>query len=73
MPDRRCSLIIAKAGIPESKAVFKSSFKPTFSPSMILRCKRSSKGSAANSAARLSLVVVTLIFSKSSKNLVSGS
>ena len=49
--------MIARAGSPESKAVFRSSFKPTFSPSIILRCNLSCIGKAANSAARLSLVV----------------
>ena len=73
IPSSRWSLIIASGAIPDFIAKSRSSVSPTFSPSIILRCSRSSSGSAASSAARTFREAASSTPSKSCKYALSGS
>ena len=73
MPSNKWSLMIASGAIDCAIASSRSSLSPTFSPSMMRRCSRSSRGRAASSAALVNLLVVSSTPSNSCKNSVSGS
>ena len=73
IPSSRCELIISSGGMPSAIADLRSSSKSTFSPSIIRRCKRSKRGSAASASARAFLLVASSTPSNNCKNSCSGS
>ena len=73
IPSSKWELIISSGGIPSAIADFRSSSRPTFSPSIIRRCNRSKRGSAASASARAFLLVASSTPSNNCKNSWSGS
>ena len=73
IPSRRCELMISSGGVPSAIAALRSSSKPTFSPSIMRRCKRSNSGNAARASARAFLLVASSTPSNICRNSCSGS
>ena len=73
IPSNKCELMISRGGVPASMAALRSSSRPTFSPSIIRRCKRSNKGRAARASARAFLLVASSTPSNNWRNSCKGS
>ena len=73
MPSRRWSLMTARGAMPSVIAVSRSSLRPTFSPSMMRRSRRSRRGSAASSDALMFLEAASSTPSNNCRNSCSGS